>query len=262
MSKPFVINPWMLDQVDRLIDYALVRGLAMPSKSEWGFLEGFRRAEQDVDRVPGNWLDGWHPLSRAALEKAKASRMERKGLPAVSMGQMPSDVIVSMHAFERDVAGNLDKRLAGALIDARSDGQQGWIRLMSGYPTPSCLEASLRLGAAWWCEPPEDKPHWDQYCLTQSRWSETILRSSDWDQWVWPWSCMIEQGLVLCLHGKRPMASRFCAPAGWKDRRAAAWGALGMRAWQSAMDVSEGAWEDMWMGLLCDRLFCRAPSCD
>lgn len=262
MSKPFVINPWMLDQADRLIAYSIAHGLPLPSRSEWGLLEGFRRAEQDVDRTPGNWLDGWHPHSLLALQKAKDSRLERTRLPEVDLGKLPDSSIVSMHSFERDASGHLDRKLAGALIDARQDGRQGWIKISSELPPHLCMEASLRIGASWWCEPPEEKAQWEAYCLSQAQWSEVILRSAQWDQMVWPWSCMIEQGLLLCLRGKKPMASRFSAPAGWKDRRAAAWGGLGMRAWQSSVEIVEGAWEDIWIGILCDRLFPGSPSCD
>lgn len=264
VTKPFIINPWMLDQADRLITHALSHGLPMPSKCEWGFLEGFRRADQDVDRLPGNWLEGWHTLSRASLDRARSMRKDRKGLPSVCFSALPEAPVVSMHPFERDaITGSLDKKLASALIDARSEGMQGWIRLPAGVlPSPAAIEGSLRLGAAWWCEPPEEKAAWEAFCHSQDSWGEFILRSPDWDQWVWPWSCMIEQGLVLCLHGKRPMASRMASPQGWKDRRAAAWGSLGMRAWQSAVDISEGGWEDIWIGLLCDRMFRPGLSCD
>lgn len=264
VTKPFIVNPWMLDQADRLIAHALSNGLLVPTPSEWGFLEGFRRADQDVDRLPGNWLEGWHALSRASLDRAKALRKDRKGLPAVCFSSMPQAPVVSMHAFQSDpLSGGISKKLASALIDARSDGLQGWISLPAGtLPSTAAIEGSLRLGAAWWCEPPEEKMAWEAFCQSHAAWGEFVLRSPDWDQWVWPWSCMIEQGLMLCLHGKRPMASRMSAPPGWKDRRAAAWGGLGMRAWQSAVDISEGGWEDLWIGLLCDRLFRNAPSCD
>ena len=255
----------MLDQVDRLVSHALARGLTLPSRSTWGCLEGFRRADQDVDRTPGNWLDGWHPLSRASLEKAKAKRQSRRELPAITMDELFSCEckLVASFPFERDANGGLDKRLASNLIEAREAGQQAWIKLPStSFPLPPALDGSLRLGAAWWCEPPEDRAQWDAFAQSQSHWSEIILRSSSWDQWVWPWSSMIEQGLILCLHGKKPAASRLGPPDGWRDRKAAAWGGLGMKAWQSAQDATEGMWEDMWIGLLVDRFFQKSLSCE
>lgn len=255
----------MLDQVERLVAHAQSHGLAMPSKSSWGCLEGFRRAEQDVDRTPGNWLEWWSTASKMSLANAKERRYSRHGLPSVSL----SDVVscdhqqVSIFSFERDAAGGLGKSLASHLIEARSLGRQGWIRLpASSFPLPAALEGSLKLGAAWKCEPPEDRVLWEAFCQSQAHWSEIILKSPSWDQWVWPWACMIEQGLVLCLEGKKPSASRMGPPEGWKDRKTAAWGSLGMRAWQSAQEISGGAWEDLWIGLLVDRLLNTSPACE
>lgn len=262
VSKPFVINPWMLDQADRLVAYAIIQNLPMPSPTSWGFLEGFRRASQDIERIPGKWLNGWHPLSRTALEKAKAMKSPLQGLPVIAMNDLLQSEKMAAFAFERDASGRLDKRLASDLIETRDQGKQAWIKLPSGMEvSPLALEGALRIGAAWWCEPACERAAWDGYVQEQSQWSDTILRSSEWDQWVWPWCNLVEQGLRMCLHGKKPSAARFGFPEGWKDRRVAAWGTLGMKVWQSASEVVP-EWEDLWIGLLCDRVGLHAALAD
>lgn len=265
MTKPFVVNPWMLDQADRLASYASLRGMSAPTKSSWGYLEGFRRADQDVDRSPGNWLEGWSSASRLSLANAKDRRHSRSGLVSVALQDLVScsHPNVVMTRFERDDQGGLDKKLASHLIEAREAGKQAWISLPPlSFPLPLAMDGALKLGAAWWCTPPKDRCEWDEFAKSQAHWGENILKSPHWDQWVWPWSSMIEQGLLLCLQGVRPTASRFSPPEGWRDRRPAAWGSLGMVAWQSAQEISQGGWEDLWIGLLVDRLAQPGNSCE
>lgn len=260
MIKPFVINPWMLDLADRLIDYALAQGLPLPTERAWGFLEGLRRAEQDIDRTPSNWLDGWSPVSKKALENAVEFR--KTTLPGVSLdlNGLPVHPLVQMELFHHDAMGNLEKSLASALIEARENGKQAWIKIKEhdNFPPEKSLLGALRLGASWWCEVPDNRQDWDQFCQMQEQWSSIILRSSEWNQWVWPWSCLIEQGLRLSLHGKKPIASRFSLPEGLKDRRIASWGTLGQKIWHSATDViPDGGWEDLWIGLLYSQISAR-----
>lgn len=260
MIKPFVINPWMLDLADRLIDYALSQGLSMPTDDTWGFLEGLRRAEQDIDRTPSNWLNEWSPVSKKALENA--AKLRNSGLSDVvlDLNMLPDDPLVQMEFFQHDAMGNLEKSLASALIEARESGKQAWIKINdhSALPPEKSLLGALRLGASWWCEVPQGRQDWDEFCRTQEDWSLVVLRSSEWNQWVWPWSCLIEQGLRLSLNGKKPTPSRFTLPEGLKDRRVASWGTLGQRVWDSAVAVfPDGGWEDLWIGLLYSQVSAR-----
>lgn len=244
----------MLDAADRLLAYAKAQGLAMPQGAAWGFLDGFRRADQDVDRTPSKWIEEWSAVSRKSLENAQLLRAQSIPGPEIDFSEMPGHAMAKVERFIQDAFGGLDKQLASSLIDAREGGFQAWIRMeeADSLPHHAALLSSRRLGAAWWCQPPNDRQDWEQFCLTQEKWSSVILKSPEWDQWVWPWGCMIEQGLRLCAEGKRPSVSRFSPPEGWRDRRVAAWGGLGHRIWVSAMEaVPDGGWEDLWIGLVC-----------
>ena len=253
VSKPFIINPWMLDLADRLVAYARANRLPFPTSHQWGFLEGLRRADQDVDRTPGKWRDGWNAASRQALQQAQVHRHARRSAhPPCSfhdLGQNPHPT--NRLVFEREAGGGLSKQLAAGLIEVRESHQQAWIALPEmELPSASARQAALRLGAAWWvCAPA--RPLWDAYAHLQVEWGHVVLRSPEWDQWVWPWANLIEQGLRLCMMGKKPSASRFVAPEGCAEGKPAAWGSLAMRAWQGADGALDGGWEDMWIGLLC-----------
>lgn len=247
----------MLDAADRLIAYAKTQGLAMPSENKWGFLEGFRRADQDVDRLPGVWLLDWSTASRKSLESAIALRAMASPHPSIDMQEVPAHAHARLESFQQDAQGGLGKQLASSLIEARAAGQQAWIKMEAAnfIPPAASLLGSRRLGAAWWCHPPEDRQDWEGFCSTQEEWSSIILKSAEWEQWVWPWSCLIEQGLFLCAQGKKPTPSRFHPPDGWRDRRVAAWGGLGHRLWVSAGQlIPDGGWEDLWIGLVCSQI--------
>jgi hypothetical protein len=255
--KPFIINPWMLDAADRLIAYAKMQGLPQPSETRWGFLEGFRRADQDVDRLPGSWLSDWNAASRKSLTQARLLRTVALPHVAIDLQEMPGHPQSYMESFQPDAQGGLNKQLASSLIEARDAGKQIWIKMdaASSLPPAASLLGSRRLGASWWCQPPGDRQDWEAFCVAQEAWSSIILKSPEWDQWVWPWSCLIEQGLFLCAQGKKPVATRFHPPVGLKDRRIAAWGNLGQRLWVSASHIlSDGGWEDLWIGLVCAQL--------
>lgn len=247
----------MLGAADRLIAYAQINDLVQPSKTKWGFLEGFRRANQDVDRTPESWLSDWSLSSRKSLEAAQSLSAAALSSESLYLQDVPSHAQICLETFQPDSQGGLGKQLASSLIDARDSGKQIWIKMESpqSLPPQASLLGSRRLGAAWWCSPPDDRQDWEAYCTTQEDWSSIILRSPEWDQWVWPWSCLVEQGLILCAQGKKPSASRFHPPPGWKDRRVAAWGVLGQRLWMSASQIiPDGGWEDLWIGLVCARI--------
>ena len=266
MLKPFVINPWMFDVSHRLTLWAGQKKMPFPAAQQWGFLEGFRRADQDVDRLPGNWIETWHETVQSSLGRAHH----------VYQNHPPERTVIDFSHFEKDVqngkillldyapdhAAGLDKQLSAKLIEGKDHHQQIWINLPDqSFPSPLALQASLRLGAAWWCSPPVQKSDWELYVEQQEKWSDTILRNPNWDQWVWPWGQFIEQGLRLYAQGQKPSAQKFTPPEGWSDRRQAGWGSLGMKVWTSAQKSSEEIWEDRWIGVLSGLVLSLPASC-
>lgn len=255
MLKSFVINPWMFDAAQRLQKWVSQHQLPLPSSHQWGFLEGFRRAEQDVDRHPGNWVETWHEIIQKnyhrALDQYQSKPIGMSGIDFEHFDLLRESGKISLLDYAPDAISGLDKRLSSQLIESKDRQQQVWIKLASHeFPSPLALQASLRLGASWWCQPPEQRSDWDQFIEQQEKWSEIILKNPQWDQWVWPWGQFIEQGLRLSALHQKPSAQKFTFPEGWQDRKNAAWGNLGMKIWASAQKNSENIWEDRWIGIL------------
>lgn len=235
-----------------------------PPEDLWSLAPGLRVARSDPDRQPAQWLEGWHEDARENLDKAWHSALVQGSLAPVEAAAL----IDTQHAAEGPEAAGAcvcmlpstppksgwPPQVLHALAEEGATPRPRWLDVPAGagqeWWTEHHYNDSLRWGVGWWFQPPAENAGWAAYSDLMEQVSHRVVRHLQSDQWVWPWTDLMQQAMEECLRSGT-VTARCGGP--WTRKRPGEWGKLRRTVWQSASQAMApyGTMEDLMTGVLC-----------
>lgn len=246
--RPPLVSPLLLLLVRRAVATAIANGADQES-----ILAHLRPSGTDPDRTAVNWTTFWPESTRLSLRSSIAAipskpvtdtaqpdaiaaaladwRLEngaQASLPRA--GLLVADAIIL--PWSKSGQAHHDRTLVAHAIRAKAANQQVWMHIanrdLSAIAVPSAVRDGMRLGWSWLLEPPpldtsqHHSPRTDPkllaYAKSISDWGDAILGDPAADQWVWPWTDLMEGDLSTRILLVKPSPGR-SPPHGWPADR-------------------------------------------